>query len=145
MPAADSPSRRGLDGRSQANALDIYVGHRLAFRRAIIEMDRAELANRIGLSIATIESMEAGAQRIGVSDLYRLAEILEVPVAWFYEGLPQGPSPAASTFVRDTETSLTGASEDELSLIQSYRKLLPEERSRLLRYSRRLRRRSGGT
>jgi len=142
MPPADNSSRYGVDRNGRPNALDVYVGHRLAFRRAIIEMDRAELARRAGLSLAVVESMESGARRIVVSELYRFAEILEVPIGWFYEGLPQGPAPAAEAFVRKADTARAATLDAETRLIEAFRDLDPEQRERLLRYTERLRRAS---
>jgi transcriptional regulator with XRE-family HTH domain len=142
MPPADNPSRHGIGRNGRPNALDVYVGHRLAFRRAIIEMDRAELARRVGLPLAVVESMESGARRIVVSELYRLAEILEVPIGWFYEGLPQGPAPAAEAFVRTADEARAATVDEEARLLGAFRELDPEQRKRMLRYSERLRRAS---
>jgi transcriptional regulator with XRE-family HTH domain len=59
-------------------------------------MSQEKLGALLGLTFQQVQKYERGTNRIGSSRLYRLACILEVPVAYFFEGLDEAPTPAPS-------------------------------------------------
>lgn len=66
---------------------DIYVGQRLKQLRILRNIKQREFAKMIGLSFQQIQKYESGMNRIGASRLLEFATLLEVPVAYFFEGL----------------------------------------------------------
>lgn len=67
--------------------VDIHVGDRLRARRTILGYTQNGLAETVGLTFQQIQKYERGINRIGASRLYHLAQVLGVPVGYFFEGL----------------------------------------------------------
>lgn len=68
------------------NPIDAHVGAQVKLRRAVVGMSQTELANRLGITFQQVQKYEKGANRIGASRLYLIAEILNVTVQSFFEG-----------------------------------------------------------
>lgn len=85
----------GNDGTGATSALhdihpvDRHVGQQLRVRRIHSNLSQTELGAKIGLSYQQIQKYESGKNRISASMLYEFAGRLNVPVAQFFEGLPQ--------------------------------------------------------
>lgn len=71
--------------------IDLHVGKRLRQRRRLLGMTQQKLAEAVSIRFQQIQKYESGANRISASRLYTLARALEVPVAYFYEGLEDAP------------------------------------------------------
>ena len=90
-------SEDGLEmpGR-KPNPVDIHVGSRVRLRRMVIGMSQEKLGEKMGLTFQQIQKYEKGTNRIGASRLFQLAQILDVPVQFFFEEAPlrtgQGPN-----------------------------------------------------
>ena len=69
------------------NPTDLYVGMRVRMRRIILGLSVQELAVMTGESLSCIEKIEAGCERIGASRLHQFSQLLDVPVAWFFDGI----------------------------------------------------------
>ncbi|WP_086998719.1 helix-turn-helix domain-containing protein [Rhizobium sullae] len=67
------------------NAIDVYVGGRVRLRRKVLGLSQGSLADALGITFQQIQKYEKGANRIGASRLQRIAEILCVPVGFFFE------------------------------------------------------------
>ena len=50
-------------------------------------LSQEKLGDSMGLTFQQIQKYEKGANRIGASRLYRLSQVLNVPVGFFFEGL----------------------------------------------------------
>jgi transcriptional regulator with XRE-family HTH domain len=66
------------------NPTDIYVGSRVRMRRKMMGMSQEKLGERLGITFQQIQKYEKGTNRIGASRLQKIAEILEVPVSYFF-------------------------------------------------------------
>lgn len=53
-----------------------------------LSVSQEQLGESLGLTFQQIQKYEKGQNRIGAGRLYRIAQILSVPVEFFYEGLP---------------------------------------------------------
>jgi transcriptional regulator with XRE-family HTH domain len=62
-------------------------------RRLMLCMTQEKLADGLGLTFQQVQKYEKGANRIGASRLQHLASILQVPVSFFFEGLPMADGP----------------------------------------------------
>ncbi len=74
--------------------IDVHVGRRLRLRRSLMGLSQEKLAELVGVTFQQIQKYERGTNRIGSSRLYRLAQVLQVPVSYFFEGLE---APTAGT------------------------------------------------
>ena len=78
----------------EPNPVDKHVGSRVRMRRLMLGMSQEKLADGLGLTFQQVQKYEKGANRIGASRLQHLASILQVPVPFFFEGLPTAQDPA---------------------------------------------------
>src|SRR5258708_25683673 len=63
------------------------MGGQLRMRRAQIGMTQSDLGSKRGLSSQAVQKYETGENRISASRLYQLSRVLDVPLAYFFEGL----------------------------------------------------------
>jgi transcriptional regulator with XRE-family HTH domain len=104
------------------NPIDKHVGSRVRMRRMMLAMSQEKLGDALGLTFQQVQKYEKGTNRIGASRLQQISHILQVPVAFFFEGAPnlhgstnggmkEAPSPAyVSDFLATSEgLSLTKA------------------------------------
>ena len=91
---ADDAEDEG-DSPKRPNPIDVHVGSRVRLRRMMLGMSQEKLGERMNLTFQQIQKYERGINRIGASRLFELARILQVPVQFYYDGLPlQSPSDA---------------------------------------------------
>jgi transcriptional regulator with XRE-family HTH domain len=82
----------------------------------MLDMSQQQLAAALGLSFQQVQKYETGTNRIGAGRLQRLAEILEVPIGFFFEDFPTAgrkqvdlPSYIADFLMTDDGMALTKA------------------------------------
>jgi len=81
--------------KKEANPIDKYVGSRVRMRRLMLEMSQEKLAKAIGITFQQIQKYERGANRMGASRMQQVANVLQVPVSFFFEGAPQARGQSA--------------------------------------------------
>jgi transcriptional regulator with XRE-family HTH domain len=54
----------------------------------MLEMSQTKLGGALGLTFQQVQKYEKGTNRIGASRLQQIAHILQVPMPFFFEGLP---------------------------------------------------------
>jgi transcriptional regulator with XRE-family HTH domain len=59
-------------------------------RRKMLDMSQQALGNALGLTFQQIQKYESGANRIGASRLQHIAQVLAVPIGYFFEGVTHG-------------------------------------------------------
>ena len=107
------------------NPIDKHVGSRVRMRRMMLSMSQEKLGDALGLTFQQVQKYEKGTNRIGASRLQQISHILQVPVAFFFEGAPnlsgqpdgmkEAPSPAyVSDFL---------ATSDGLALTKAFMKI----------------------
>ena len=74
-----------------ANPIDKHVGNRLRMRRIMLGMSQTNLADGLGLTFQQVQKYEKGTNRLSASKLQQCAGILQVPVEFFFEGVPSIP------------------------------------------------------
>jgi transcriptional regulator with XRE-family HTH domain len=77
------------------NAVDIYVSRRVRAARLGRRLSQEKVADALGVSFQQIQKYESGSNRIGTGRLYAIAKVLELPVAYFFEGIDKNPAKAA--------------------------------------------------
>jgi transcriptional regulator with XRE-family HTH domain len=70
------------------NPTDKHVGSRVRVRRMMMNMSQEKLGDALGLTFQQVQKYEKGTNRISASRLYRIADILQVPPAFLFEGAP---------------------------------------------------------
>lgn len=78
---------------STPNPIDTHVGKRLRLRRTLLGMSQERLGDLLGLTFQQVQKYERGVNRIGSSRLFELGQILDVPVSFFFDDLPEGDGP----------------------------------------------------
>jgi transcriptional regulator with XRE-family HTH domain len=63
-------------------------------RRMMLAMSQEKFGDALGLSFQQVQKYENGINRISASRLQQSADILQVPVAFFFEGAPSVPGAA---------------------------------------------------
>ena len=71
------------------NPVDVHVGSRVRLRRTLLGMSQEKLGQAINLTFQQVQKYERGANRVGASRLYQLSRILDVPVSYFFEEMPE--------------------------------------------------------
>jgi transcriptional regulator with XRE-family HTH domain len=71
-----------------------HVGSRVRMRRMMLSMSQEKLGDALGLTFQQVQKYEKGTNRIGASRLQQISHILQVPVAFFFEGAPNLPGQA---------------------------------------------------
>jgi len=72
----------------RANPVDRHVGERVRMRRMLLGMSQERLGEQLGLTFQQVQKYEKGVNRIGASRLFDLAQVLAVPIQFFYENMP---------------------------------------------------------
>jgi transcriptional regulator with XRE-family HTH domain len=100
--------------KSIPNPIDKYVGSRVRMRRLMLGMSQQKLGEALDLTFQQVQKYEKGTNRIGASRLQHISQILQVPVSFFFEGMPAegrpieiGGAPSA-THVSEFVSSVEG-------------------------------------
>ena len=70
------------------NPIDVHVGSRVRLRRMSLGMSQERLGRHLGLTFQQVQKYEKGVNRIGASRLYAIARVLDAPVQFFFEDMP---------------------------------------------------------
>jgi transcriptional regulator with XRE-family HTH domain len=94
------------------NPIDKHVGSRVRMRRMMLQMSQEKLGEALGLTFQQVQKYEKGTNRIGASRMQQIAQVLQVPVSFFFEeapgvDAPDGAAPSPS-FVSDFLSSADG-------------------------------------
>jgi transcriptional regulator with XRE-family HTH domain len=73
--------------KKRLNQIDAHVGSRVRLRRTLLGLSQEKLGEAIGLTFQQVQKYERGANRIGASRLYKLSEVLDVPVSFFFDDM----------------------------------------------------------
>ncbi len=105
---------------------DKHVGSRIRMRRHLLGVSQEALGNAIGVTFQQIQKYENGKNRVGASRLQQIADALECPPAWFFEGRRgAADNTGAATQRIDTDISVFFADKDAPSLIRGFVRLAP--------------------
>ena len=110
-----------------ATDIDLHLGKRLRRRRRLLGLTQQQLADSVGIRFQQIQKYECGANRISAARLWQLAEALQSPVNYFYDGLAVGPDAP-----EENGSGEVLARKETLDLIRAYYQLGERPRRRLL-------------
>jgi transcriptional regulator with XRE-family HTH domain len=108
------------------NPIDKHVGSRVRMRRMMLSMSQEKLGDALGLTFQQVQKYEKGTNRIGASRLQQISTILQVPVAFFFEGAPElagGRGPGAKDAPSPTYVADFLATSDGLALTKAFMRI----------------------
>ena len=91
--------RLQLPQKKAPNPTDQHIGARVRMRRKMLAMSQTQLADALGITYQQVQKNETGINRIAASRLQQMSHILQVPVAFFFEGAPNAAAPAFLVFL----------------------------------------------
>ena len=91
-----------MAAKKSPNPIDKHVGSRVRMRRKMLAMSQEKLGRALGLTFQQVQKYEKGANRIGGSRLHQISQIMQVPVAFFFED-----APGASATSKSDESALS--------------------------------------
>jgi transcriptional regulator with XRE-family HTH domain len=97
-------------------------------------MTQQQLAEQVGIKFQQIQKYETGANRVSASRLWDIADALDVPVSFFFEGL-DAEHTAAVEGLGSMPADLMGDKE-ALDLVRSYYAIPENQRRRLFELAR---------
>ena len=104
------------------NPTDKHVGSRVRMRRTTLGKSHSWLADAVGLTFQQIQKYEKGTNRIGSSRLHQFANLLDVPVSFFFEEA-RGASSRGNVSAAGLATAYVSeftSSSDGLALIKAF-------------------------
>lgn len=109
--------------RKRPAPVDVHVGRRIRMRRVWGEA--------IGVTFQQVQKYEKGTNRVGASRLQQIADVLEVPVSYFFEDMPGGATndagDAGAVSVLHPELMQFVSSDQGLALIRAFGRIKDEK------------------
>ncbi len=109
--------------------IDVHVGSRVRLRRTLLGMSQEKLGEAIGLTFQQVQKYERGMNRISASKLWKLSNVLDVPVSYFFDDLGVDEdgrvagSAAGEVSSTDTLALDPMAKRETLELVRAYYKI----------------------
>ena len=93
------------ENKKKPNPPDVYVGGRIRLRRNMLGMSQEKLGESLGITFQQIQKYEKVTNLVGASRLQAIAQILSVPVAFFFEDAPGADGSENKGLSEDSSTS----------------------------------------
>lgn len=77
------------DRESRPSPIDVHVGGRIRLRRTLMGMSQERLGEALGLTFQQVQKYERGVNRVGASRLFDLSRVLDVPISFFFDDMPE--------------------------------------------------------
>lgn len=113
--------------------VDAHVGKRVRHRRWMMGMTQQQLGEKVGIKFQQVQKYETGMNRISASRLWDIAQALDVPISYFFEGLDAegATETAVGTAASDAAKGDLLADREALELVRSYYAIPENQRRRL--------------
>jgi transcriptional regulator with XRE-family HTH domain len=66
-------------------------------RRRQLGLSQSELAEKLGVSFQQVQKYERGVNRVGASRLFDLARVMDVPISFFFDDMPDAVAAGLGT------------------------------------------------
>ena len=77
------------DKEARPSPIDVHVGSRIRLRRTLMGMSQERLGEALGLTFQQVQKYERGVNRVGASRLFDLSRVLDVPISFFFDDMPE--------------------------------------------------------
>ena len=78
----------GAGKESQPRPIDVHVGSRIRLRRTLLGMSQKRLGEALGVTFQQVQKYESGVNHVVASRLFDLSRVLEVPIGFFFDDVP---------------------------------------------------------
>lgn len=95
------------------NPIDIHVGSRIKIRRNMLGLSQEKLGESLGITFQQVQKYEKGTNRVSASKLQMMADILNVPIDFFFKDAPRNGK------VIDTDKVIDKLSDDYLEFLST--------------------------
>ncbi|MDB5476877.1 MAG: transcriptional regulator [Phenylobacterium sp.] len=113
-----------------ADEIDVHLGRRLRRRRRLLGLTQQEVAESCGVRFQQIQKYECAANRMSAARIWQLAEVLQAPVSYFYDGFAEA---RAQALIRGgDESGEIFTRKETRDLVRAYYQLGERPRRRLL-------------
>jgi transcriptional regulator with XRE-family HTH domain len=126
------------DREGRPSPIDVHVGSRIRLRRTLLGMSQERLGDQLGLTFQQVQKYERGVNRVGASRLFDLARVLDVPISFFFDDMPDGlvgSSSRRAPGVPETPEAIaddTMTRRETLELVRAYYRIAdPNQRKKL--------------
>jgi len=109
--------RRTRERINSPDPVEQLVGRQLRKRRLQLGLSQLGVAEAIGVTFQQIQKYEGGTNRIVASRLFDLAQVLDVPIAYFF---PESDSDASYGEEEDFPDGRHPAPKETLNLVKAY-------------------------
>jgi transcriptional regulator with XRE-family HTH domain len=120
----------GTEKESRPSPIDVHVGSRIRLRRTLLGMSQERLGESLGLTFQQVQKYERGVNRVGASRLFDLSRVLDVPISFFFDDMPDslasnfgGITPRRSNALSETQDPFgddTLSRRETLELVRAY-------------------------
>lgn len=76
--------------------IDTHVGKRLRLRRTMMGLSQQAVAQAVGITFQQVQKYEKGANAMNATRLYEFSQFMNVPVAYFFDGIESSRASARS-------------------------------------------------
>lgn len=106
-----------------SDAVDAHVGSRVRLRRTLMGLSQTNLADKLGLTFQQVQKYERGHNRIGAGRLFKVSQVLDVPVSFFYDDMGEEAARTAQIPIRrdmDNTDPNQMSKRETLELVRAY-------------------------
>jgi transcriptional regulator with XRE-family HTH domain len=98
--------------------IDVHIGRCLRQRRSLLGMSQTALGAAMGVTFQQVQKYERGVNRIGATQLFEVARVLDVPISFFFEN-----AGALSFKSRERKTGSPTNDRETLHLVRDFFKI----------------------
>lgn len=124
--------KRGRRGSPESWSVDAHVGQRVRMRRTLLGMSQEKLGEAIGLTFQQVQKYERGSNRISAGTLYRLGQVLDVPVNFFFDTYEDANAPRRAARTDESAPIAGQISRREARLLRLWRAAPPHVSDEML-------------
>jgi transcriptional regulator with XRE-family HTH domain len=84
---------RALGASIMSERVDIHLGKRLRWRRKAMGLTQQDLARALGVRFQQVQKYECAINRMSASMVWKAANILDVDIRYFFDGLGELSAP----------------------------------------------------
>lgn len=78
-----------IKGDPKVTDIERHVGRRIRERRTMLGLTQQQMADLVGITYQQAHKYERGVNRVSAGRLYEIAQVLNVDVGYFFEGISE--------------------------------------------------------
>lgn len=107
--------------------IDAHIGKRLRLRRTMMGLSQDAIAKAVGITFQQVQKYEKGSNAMNARRLVEFARFMNVPVAYFFEGIEQSASAEASAGFAEGESEKFGhkrvSDRESLEIMKAFKRI----------------------